>query len=173
MVDDGRTISQMTENEIRMWASAYNPNAKDPMEVTMDDICHGDSIGAVIDGIAPGVKLDLDFINAELDKRKAKGSISTKRHEKDEFKIISGFYNGYTTGTPLTFLIENQDKDSSKYSKFATTPRPSHADYTGTLKYLGYQDYRGGGHFSGRITAPIVIVGAICKQILNSKNIKL
>jgi len=150
-------------------ASTFNKNLK----ITLFGESHGEAIGVTIDGIAPGIKLDLDFINAELDKRKAKGSISTKRHEKDEFKIISGFYNGYTTGTPLTFLIENQDKDSSKYSKFASTPRPSHADYTGTLKYLGYQDYRGGGHFSGRITAPIVIVGAICKQILSKKHIKI
>ena len=148
-------------------ASSFNRNLK----ISLFGESHGEAIGVTLDGIAPGIKLDLDFINSELEKRKAKGSISTQRHEKDAFKIISGFYNGYTTGTPLTFIIENSDKDSSKYSGFDTTPRPSHADYSGTLKYFGYEDYRGGGHFSGRITAPIVIVGAVCKQILKSKGI--
>lgn len=148
-------------------ASTFTKNLK----ISLFGESHGEAIGVVLDGIAPGIKLDLDFINSELDKRKAKGSISTQRHEKDAFKVLSGLYNGYTTGTPLTFMIENQDKDSSKYSGFDATPRPSHADYSGTLKYFGFEDYRGGGHFSGRITAPIVIVGAVCKQILKSKGI--
>ncbi len=150
-------------------ASFYCKNLK----ISLFGESHGEAIGITIDGIAPGIKIDWDFVNKELDKRKSKGSISTQRHEKDEYKVVSGYYNGYTTGTPLTFIIENMDKDSSKYSDFALTPRPSHADYSGSLKYFGYEDYNGSGHFSGRITAPLVIVGAICKQVLKEKGIEI
>lgn len=134
---------------------------------------HGSMIGVVIDGLAPGIKLDTKFIQEQLDKRKPKGKISTQRHEEDDFKIVSGYFNGYTTGTPLCIMIENKAQKSRDYEKTRDLMRPSHADYTAEKKYLGYQDFRGGGHFSGRITAPLVAVGAICIQILKEKGIVL
>lgn len=134
---------------------------------------HGTAIGVVIDGLAPGIKIDTDFIQSQLDKRKPKGKISTQRREEDDFKIISGYFNGYTTGTPLCIIIENRSQKSKDYEKSKNLMRPSHADYTAEKKYLGYQDFRGGGHFSGRITAPLVAVGAICIQILKDKGIIL
>lgn len=132
---------------------------------------HSDAIGIVIDGLAPGLELDLSFIQEKLDLRKPKGKISTQRHEADDFKILSGYFNGYTTGTPLSLIIENKSQHSKDYEKTKDLMRPSHADYTAQMKYEGFQDYRGGGHFSGRITAPIVAAGAICTQILESKGI--
>ncbi len=132
---------------------------------------HSDGIGVVIDGLAPGIELDLDLVRAKLNLRKPKGKISTQRHEADEFRILSGYFNGYTTGTPLSIIIENKSQHSKDYEKTKDLMRPSHADYTAHVKYQGFQDYRGGGHFSGRITAPLVAAGAICTQILESKGI--
>ena len=134
---------------------------------------HGECIGCVIDGLSAGIKLDLDFINAQMNKRKAKGKISTQRQEGDEIKIVSGYFEGYTTGTPLTIIIENTNKRSDDYTQHKNRLRPSHADYTADVKYLGYQDYRGGGHFSGRLTAPLVAAGAIAMQILQQKGIQI
>lgn len=132
---------------------------------------HSDAIGVVIDGLAPGIELDLDLIRNKLNLRKPKGKISTQRHEADEFRFLSGYFNGYTTGTPLSLIIENKSQHSKDYEKTKDLMRPSHADYTASVKYEGYQDYRGGGHFSGRITAPLVAAGAICTQILEAKGI--
>lgn len=132
---------------------------------------HGEMIGVTMHNIAPGIKLDLDLIKEDMRKRQSRGDISTARQEADEIRIVSGFFNGYTTGTPLTILIENTSTKSKDYTKTKDILRPSHADYTAYEKYLGYQDYRGGGHFSGRLTAPIVAAGSICKQILASKGI--
>lgn len=130
---------------------------------------HGPMIGVTIDGLKPGIKLDMEYIYNELEKRKSLSNISTPRKEKDAFEIVSGYYNGYTTGTPLTIIVRNENTKSRDYQP--TILRPGHADYTAYLKYNGYQDYRGGGHFSGRLTVGIVIAGAICKQILESKGI--
>lgn len=130
---------------------------------------HGESIGVVIDGLEAGIKLDLDAVQAQLDKRRAKGKISTQRHEEDLFHITSGFFNGCTTGTPLHIQIMNKEQQSRDYTPQLL--RPSHADYTAYVKYHGCQDYRGGGHFSGRITAPLVAAGAIAQQILEKKGI--
>ena len=130
---------------------------------------HGNAIGVTIDGLKSGIKLNLEYIKDELNKRKSIGKISTPRKEKDEFEIISGYFNGYTTGTPLTIIVKNENTKSSDYNQYIL--RPGHADYTAFLKYNGYQDYRGGGHFSGRMTVGVVIAGAICKQILESKGI--
>lgn len=132
---------------------------------------HSEMIGVTIDGICPGIKIDFDNINKELDKRRANGEISTARRESDVYRVVSGIFNGYTTLSPITFLIENQDVDSSKYESIKNTPRPSHADFTNHIKSFGFNDYRGGGHSSGRLTAPLVIVGAICKQLLKNKEI--
>lgn len=134
---------------------------------------HGPAIGITFDGLPAGIPLDLDLIRAQLDKRKPKGKISTARQEGDEFEIVSGFFNGFTTGTPLCFLIRNQSQHSRDYEKTKFLLRPSHADYTAFEKYHGFQDYRGGGHFSGRITAPIVAAGAICTQLLHEHDIHI
>ena len=141
------------------------------ISITLFGESHGTHIGAVIDGIAPGIKIDKEYINFCLDLRKPHGSISTQRCEADEFQIISGEFNGYTTGTPLTIIIENTSKKSCDYENLKNTPRPGHADYTAECKYHGFQDYRGGGHFSGRITAALVAVGAILKKALEDKGI--
>ena len=145
----------------------------DTIKLSLFGESHGEAIGIVIDGLASGIPLDLDFINHQMNKRKAKGNTSTARKEADEVHIISGFFNGYTTGTPLTILIQNTNTHSKDYSKTKDILRPSHADYTAYEKYNGYQDYRGGGHFSGRLTAPIVAAGAICMQILKHKGIEI
>lgn len=133
---------------------------------------HGKAIGIVIDGLEPGIEIDLEAVNKEMARRApGKNKLSTQRKEGDEVQIVSGFFNGRTTGTPLTGLIWNSDQHSSDYSNIKDTPRPGHADYTGFVKYNGFNDYRGGGHFSGRITAPLVFAGAVAKQILMKKNI--
>ncbi len=145
----------------------------DSFQICLFGESHSAVIGVVINGIAPGIELDLDFIAKQLDKRKPKGRISTSRVEADEFKIVSGFFNGRTTGTPLCIMIENNSQKSADYEATKSLLRPSHADFTANEKYLGSQDYRGGGHFSGRLTAPIVIAGAIAIQILLSHNISI
>lgn len=133
---------------------------------------HGKAIGINIDGLPSGIELDMDFIKREMARRApGRNLLSTQRSEADEFEILSGFFNGRTTGTPLCAIIRNSDMHSSDYSRMQDLMRPGHADYTGYIKYRGFNDYRGGGHFSGRMTAPIVLAGAIAKQILSEKNI--
>lgn len=132
---------------------------------------HGPCIGITLDGLPAGFKINLERIKEDMEKRKAKGSISTQRHEDDEVEIVSGFFNGYTTGTSLTILIQNKNTQSKDYSDIQYRLRPGHADFSAYEKYHGFQDYRGGGHFSGRLTAPIVAAGSICRQILETKNI--
>ena len=132
---------------------------------------HGAQIGAVIDGLAPGIRIDEDFIRAQLDKRRPAGKISTARHEADEFQIVSGVFEGRTTGTPLTILIPNTAQHSKDYSATRSLARPGHADYTAYAKYHGFEDYRGGGHFSGRVTAALVAAGAIMIAALRGKGI--
>lgn len=139
--------------------------------VTLFGESHGEYIGAVIDGLAPGIKIDNDYISHMLTLRRPSGKISTPRKEKDEFKIVSGVLNSTTTGTPITILIPNENVKSGDYSAFKTLARPSHADYTAECKYHGFQDTRGGGHFSGRITAALVAAGAICRFALEQKGI--
>ncbi len=141
--------------------------------VTLFGESHGEAIGAVIDGLSPGIKIDTDYIEKKLAKRRPSGKISTTRVEKDNYRIVSGVFGTYTTGTPLTILIENENTISKNYDSIKYIPRPSHADYTAECKYHGYQDYRGGGHFSGRITAALVAAGAILSSALASKNIKI
>ena len=134
---------------------------------------HGPAVGFVLDGLPAGITLDLDRIRGELDKRKPTGKISTQRHEADEFRFISGYYEGHTTGTPLTFVIENTSQRSRDYEKMKYLPRPSHADFSAFAKYGGYQDARGGGHFSGRVTTGLVAAGAIFEQILAEHGITI
>ena len=141
--------------------------------VTLFGESHGDYIGAVLDGLAPGMKIDHEYIKAKLNLRRPGGTISTSRVEDDEYQIVSGVFNGRTTGTPLCLLIPNKKQHSKDYGDRLDIPRPSHADYTAECKYHGYEDHRGGGHFSGRITAALVGVGAILQSALESKGIKI
>lgn len=133
---------------------------------------HGAAIGIVIDKLPPGIFLDLDFIQEELNRRApGKNGMSTTRVESDEFEILSGFFNGRTTGAPLCAIIRNNSQHSKDYDVLKDVMRPGHADLTGKIKYSGFNDYRGGGHFSGRITAPLVFAGAVAKQVLELKDI--
>lgn len=141
------------------------------VSVTIFGESHGSMIGAVLDGLAPGVEVDEAFIAKQMSLRKAVGSISTARHEADSVRIVSGVFNGKTTGTPITMIIENQDTRSRDYGELAYKARPGHADFTAFMKYHGFQDFRGGGHFSGRITAGLVAAGAIAINALKAKNI--
>ena len=133
---------------------------------------HGEAIGCVIDGLPAGITLDMDKIYVDM-KRRAPGQdkSATPRLEKDIPHILSGVLDGVTTGAPLAMIIENTNTKSGDYSNLMTVPRPSHSDYPAYVKYEGYNDIRGGGHFSGRLTAPLVFAGAVAKQILNKKGI--
>lgn len=139
--------------------------------VTIFGESHGNMIGAVLDGLAPGIDVDENFIASQMELRKSVGALSTARREADEVKIVSGVFNGKTTGTPITLIIENKDTRSKDYGELAYKARPGHADYTAQMKYHGFQDFRGGGHFSGRITAGLVASGAIAINSLRKKNI--
>ena len=139
--------------------------------ITLFGESHGEYIGAVLDGIAPGIKINREYIDKKLAMRRPKGSISTARAESDGYSFISGELNGYTTGAPLCILIKNTDAKSSDYPDILDVPRPSHADYTAHIKYHGFEDHRGGGHFSGRITAALVAAGAILGYALEDKGI--
>ncbi|MBO4854626.1 MAG: chorismate synthase [Oscillospiraceae bacterium] len=139
--------------------------------VTLFGESHGDAIGAVVDGFAPGIPVDTDFIASQLSLRRAVGKIGTARREADPFQIISGVFQGKTTGTPLCIIIPNEDTRSGDYDQLRRIPRPGHADYTAWCKYHGYQDHRGGGHFSGRLTAALVAVGAVAISALREKGI--
>lgn len=133
---------------------------------------HGNAIGITIDGLPAGFSIDMDKIMMEMSRRApGKSSLSTPRKESDIPEILSGYFEGKTTGTPLCAIIRNSNTKSKDYSKLKYVMRPGHADYTGAVRYKGFNDYRGGGHFSGRITAPLVFAGAICKQILEVKGI--
>ena len=128
---------------------------------------HGKSIGVVLDGLPPGLALDEAKIAAEMARRApGQNALSTARKESDTVEIQSGFFNGFTTGTPLCARIVNSDQHSKDYSILADKMRPGHADYAGHVRYQGFNDYRGGGHFSGRLTAPLVFAGAVAKQAL-------
>lgn len=144
------------------------------IKLTIFGESHGLGIGCVIDGLPPGFAIDLDAVKKEMQRRApGKSPLATARNEKDAFIIESGFFEGKTTGTPLCVLIPNSDQHSGDYSKLKNVMRPGHADYSGKVKYDGFNDYRGGGHFSGRLTAPLVFMGAIAKQILAEHGISI
>lgn len=133
---------------------------------------HGKGIGAVLTGFPAGIKIDYDAIRKDMDRRKpGKDKLSTPRKEADDFEFVSGVFDGTTTGAPICVMIKNTTQHSSDYDKLKNIPRPSHADYAAYIKYDGYNDIRGGGHFSGRLTAPIVCIGSLCKQYLAKFNI--
>ena len=119
------------------------------LQVTIFGESHGDQIGVILDGIPAGITLEMEFFKQQMEKRKAKGRISTQRHEADEVKIVSGYFEGQTTGAPIGFMIANTAQHSADSEKTKNRIRPSHADYSADVKYRGFQDYRGGGHFPG------------------------
>ncbi len=136
-------------------------------KVTSFGESHGKIVGITIDGCPAGLKLDEQDIQRELDRRKpGESEISTTRKEEDKVEILSGVFNGFTTGAPICMLTWNKDINSSKYELIKHTPRPGHADYTAKVKYGNFNDYRGGGRFSGRITAGFVMAGAVAKKLL-------
>lgn len=134
---------------------------------------HGPQIGAVLDGMAPGIQVDEKFIAQQLNKRRPCGTGESARVEEDEFQIVSGVFNGRTTGAPICILIPNKDVRSEDYGKNLGLARPSHADFVAHVKYNGFEDWRGGGHFSGRITAGIVAIGAIALNALKARGINI
>ena len=132
---------------------------------------HSEYIGLTIHGLNPGIKIDLDYVDKMLELRRPDGILTTSRIEKDEYKIISGYFNGFTTGAPLTILVANNNTISKDYHPEVI--RPSTSDYPAYVKYNGFNDYRGSGMFSGRTTVVLVIAGAIARQILKTKNIEV
>ncbi len=141
--------------------------------ITLFGESHGEEIGAVLDGLAPGIPVDEEASRHSLALRRPTGELSTARIEADPFRIISGVFRGKTTGAPITVIIPNESRRSEDYEKTARIARPSHADYTAECKYHGFADFRGGGHFSGRLTAPIVALGTIVRSALSARGITL
>lgn len=136
------------------------------VSLTLFGESHGPVIGAVLDGMAPGIPVDTAEIARRMALRQSVAALSTARREEDEVKILSGVYQGKTTGTPIALLIENRDTRSCDYERGSTPLRPGHADLTALFKYHGYADPHGGGHFSGRLTAPLVAAGTVCAAAL-------
>lgn len=143
------------------------------LTVTLFGESHGKAIGAVLDGMPSGIEVDEEYIASQLTRRRPKDALSTPRQEKDEYSILSGVFEGHTTGTPICITIPNADTHSSDYGEMQYKMRPSQADYTANCRYNGFQDYRGGGHFSGRITAALVAAGALVIPALNKKGINI
>lgn len=166
-------------------ASIYGKKLK----VSIFGESHGDAVGAVIDGFPAGMKVDRDNIAAFMKRRAPGGSLSTPRKESDTPRVVSGISDGYTNGFPICVLIENENQRSSDYNLPASgskesassergsqkpfLPRPSHADYAAVIKYGEHTELRGGGHFSGRLTAPLVFAGALCSQLLSERGIEI
>lgn len=146
----------------------------DKIKLTVFGESHGAGIGCVLENIPAGFEIDMDKVYTQMARRApGKDKTATPRLEKDFPEIKSGILNGVTTGAPIACFIENTNTKSGDYSNILDKPRPAHADYTAYVKYNGKNDIRGGGHFSGRLTAPIVFAGAVARQILESKGIKI
>ena len=135
---------------------------------------HGEAIGITMDGFPAGMTIDMDRLAAEMQRRApGQSSLTTPRKEADVPEILSGVLNGRTTGQPICAIIRNTNTRSKDYGDGVDLVRPGHADYTGHVRYYGFEDWRGGGHFSGRLTAPIVFVGALCSQWLEQQGISI
>lgn len=135
---------------------------------------HGPCVGAKVDGCPPGSKVSEAVIQVELDRRSpGKGAVTSPRAERDRLEVISGLVGGKATGATIVGLVRNRDFDSSAYDSFKRVPRPGHADYPAMVKYKGHHDHRGGGQFSGRMTAGLVIAGAIARQVLDKAGVRL
>ncbi len=127
---------------------------------------HGEAIGVVLDGVQPGLPLDIEDFTSDILRRKSGPKGTTPRIEADIPELLSGVYNGLTTGAPLTILFHNRNTRSGDYSLFNAVPRPGHADFTASIKWLDFNDPRGGGHFSGRLTLPLVAAGVVAKKMV-------
>lgn len=150
-------------------SSTYGKNFK----LSVFGQSHSAAIGVVIDGLPAGMAIDMDELRAFMARRAPGGRFATARREADEFEILSGVANGFTCGAPFAAQIRNRDARPGDYSAYRDTPRPGHADYTAQIKYNGYQDPTGGGHFSGRLTAPLCIAGGIIRQLLAHEGIRI
>ena len=156
-------------SEDKQMSSTWGKNLK----ISIFGESHGQAIGVTIDGLQPNFVLDMNEISKYMAKRKPGGQFATPRKEDDLPQILSGVFNGKTTGAPLTAVIFNNNTKSGDYDQMSQVARPGHADYTAFVKYEGANDYRGGGHFSGRLTACLVFAGAVCSQILKSQGIDI
>lgn len=141
------------------------------IRLTLSGESHGKFMTATLDGLASGIEIDRDYIDKILLERRPKSIASSARREADEYEIISGVFNGFTTGAALTILMKNSDVDSSSYEKIKDLARPSQADYPAFIKYKGFNDYRGSGIFSARLTAPVCAAAAIVLKELEKKGI--
>lgn len=150
-------------------ASVYGSKLK----ISIFGESHGEAIGAVIDGFPAGMKVDSDNITKYMSRRAPGGELSTKRAESDIPRIVSGVSGGFTNGFPICALIENESQRSSDYGAAGILPRPNHADYAAMVKYGAHTELHGGGHFSGRLTAPLVFAGALCAQLLAQNGIEI
>lgn len=136
------------------------------LRLTLFGSSHGPGIGCVVDGVPPGLEVDREDMQREVDLRRPAAAIGTPRQEEDRVEVLAGIVDGRTTGAPVVIFIPNRDTDSSKYERFRSVPRPGHADLTALRKYGDAHDLRGGGQFSGRMTAPIVAAGAVARTVL-------
>lgn len=143
------------------------------IELSIYGESHGVAIGGVLSSLKAGKKLDFDKIDVEMKRRNHRAFYSTQRDEKDQYEILSGVTDGVTNGFPIAFSIRNNNQNSKDYPNLNKIPRPGHADFSACIKHNGYNDYKGGGHFSGRITAPFCLAGAIAKQYLEDSDIKI
>ncbi len=134
--------------------------------ITLFGESHGPAVGVVMDGVMPGITLSQDDFMADIDRRRSGAAGTTARRESDRPEILSGVYNGFTTGAPLTVVFRNEDTRPGDYGRFVRQPRPGHADWTARVRYNGFNDPRGGGHFSGRLTLPLVAAGVVAKKML-------
>ncbi len=134
---------------------------------------HGRGVGVLIEGCPPGLRIDEEYIARELSRRRPGARYTSPRREEDRPEILSGVFRGHTTGAPIVVFVANRDVDSSFYEEIRHTPRPGHADYTARVKYWGFNDYRGGGIFSGRITAGLVAAGAVAKRLLETHGVSV
>lgn len=151
-------------------SSTYGENLK----LTVFGQSHSPAIGMTLEGVPAGIRIDMDELRAFLARRMpGRSSISTSRSEADEPEFLGGIVSGVTCGAPIAAIIRNTDTHSKDYEELKRIPRPGHADYTAQIKYHGAQDYAGGGHFSGRLTAPFCIAGGICRQILEQEGIDI
>lgn len=143
------------------------------IKVTLFGQSHAPAIGAIVDGLPAGIKIDEQKLQSFMDRRRAKSQLATKRHEADKVIFKSGVVNGVTCGAPLCLMIENGDTRSQDYSNVQAVMRPSHSDFAAFVKYAGHNDIRGGGQFSGRLTAAMCAAGFLCLELLREKNIEV
>lgn len=144
------------------------------VRLTLFGQSHSPAIGMTLEGVPAGFAIDFDKLNAFMERRApGRDKLTTSRHEADKPEFISGLYDGRTCGAPLTAIIRNSDARPGDYRPFESTPRPGHADFTANIKFGGYQDSTGGGHFSGRLTAPLCVAGGVCLQLLEAEGISV